>query len=64
MARLTPLAKGLVAVIILGGAGALSWNFGLKDVVTSVRTGVSDAASSKQEAQTGQKPNAAQPKRN
>lgn len=62
MARLTPLAKGLVAVIILGGAGALSWNFGLKDVVTSVRTGVSDAASSKQEAQTGQKPNAAQPK--
>jgi len=31
MAQLTPLAKGLITVIVLGAAGSLAWNFGLKD---------------------------------
>ena len=31
MAQLTPLAKGLISVIVLGVAGSLAWNFGLKD---------------------------------
>ena len=31
MAQLTPLAKGLITVIVLGVAGSLAWNFGLKE---------------------------------
>lgn len=31
MAQLTPLAKGLISVIVLGVAGSLAWNFGLKE---------------------------------
>ncbi len=31
MAQLTPLAKGLISLIVLGAAGSLAWNFGLKD---------------------------------
>lgn len=31
MAQLTPLAKGLLSLIVLGAAGSLAWNFGLKD---------------------------------
>ncbi|MCM8595441.1 phosphate ABC transporter substrate-binding/OmpA family protein [Accumulibacter sp.] len=31
MAQLTPLAKGLITVIVIGVAGSLAWNFGLKD---------------------------------
>lgn len=31
MAQLTPLAKGLITVIVLGAAGSLAWNFGLKN---------------------------------
>lgn len=31
MAQLTPLAKGLITVIVLGAAASLAWNFGLKD---------------------------------
>ncbi|MEM9069686.1 MAG: phosphate ABC transporter substrate-binding/OmpA family protein [Myxococcota bacterium] len=30
-ARLTPVAKGLIVLIILGGAGAAAWHLGLKD---------------------------------
>lgn len=58
MARLTPLAKGLVAVIILGGAAALSWNFGLKEVVTSLKGGTGGATGNEQVAQTDTKPDA------
>ena len=32
-AKLTPLAKGLIALVILGGTGAAAWNLGLKDIV-------------------------------
>ncbi len=31
MAQLTPLAKGLISVIVIGIAGSLAWNFGLKE---------------------------------
>jgi len=31
MAQLTPLAKGLISVIMIGVAGSLAWNFGLKE---------------------------------
>ncbi len=31
MAQLTPLAKGLISVIVIGVAGSLAWNFGLKE---------------------------------
>ncbi|WP_137936019.1 phosphate ABC transporter substrate-binding/OmpA family protein [Chitinivorax sp. B] len=33
MARLTPLAKGLITVAVLGSATAVAWHFGLKDIV-------------------------------
>jgi len=35
MAKLTPLAKGLLSVAIVGGAAALAWNLGLRDMVHS-----------------------------
>jgi len=31
-ARLTPLAKGLIVLIILGGAGTAAWHLGVKDM--------------------------------
>lgn len=31
MAQLTPLAKGLISVIVLAAAGSAAWNFGLKE---------------------------------
>lgn len=52
MARLTPMAKGLLALIILGGAGALAWNFGLKEMVSPRQ----QAASGGQAADSGVKP--------
>ena len=33
MARLTPLAKGLISITILGAAGAAVWHLGLKDML-------------------------------
>jgi Outer membrane protein and related peptidoglycan-associated (lipo)proteins len=33
MAQLTPLAKGLIMVIILGGTGAAAWHLGLRDLL-------------------------------
>jgi outer membrane protein OmpA-like peptidoglycan-associated protein/ABC-type nitrate/sulfonate/bicarbonate transport system substrate-binding protein len=33
MAKLTPLAKGLVTLVILGGTAAAAWHLGLKDLV-------------------------------
>ncbi|MBK7325019.1 MAG: OmpA family protein [Propionivibrio sp.] len=32
MAQLTPMAKGLITVIVLGIAGSAAWNFGLKEL--------------------------------
>ena len=31
MAQLTPMAKGLISIIVIGVAGSLAWNFGLKE---------------------------------
>lgn len=31
MAQLTPMAKGLITVIVIGAAASVAWNFGLKD---------------------------------
>jgi NitT/TauT family transport system substrate-binding protein len=33
MARLTPLAKGLVTLVILGGTAAAAWHLGLREIV-------------------------------
>lgn len=33
MASLTPLAKGLITLAIIGGTGAAAWHLGLKDIV-------------------------------
>lgn len=38
MAKLTPLAKGLIAVAIVGGTGAAAWRLGLKDLISGVGT--------------------------
>jgi outer membrane protein OmpA-like peptidoglycan-associated protein/ABC-type nitrate/sulfonate/bicarbonate transport system substrate-binding protein len=35
MAQLTPLAKGLITVIVVAAAGSAVWNFGLKDWLAS-----------------------------
>lgn len=35
MAKLTPLAKGMIAFIVVGGAAAASWQLGIKDVVNN-----------------------------
>jgi len=34
MAQLTPLAKGLITVVVLAVAGSVAWNFGLKERFT------------------------------
>lgn len=57
MAQLTPLAKGLVSIIVLGAAGSLAWNFGLKDRFGS-KEGAATAASA---PATAEKPAAAAP---
>jgi NitT/TauT family transport system substrate-binding protein len=33
MAKLTPLAKGLIAIAIVGGTGAAAWKLGLRDML-------------------------------
>ncbi len=35
MAKLTPLAKGLLTIAILGGSAAAAWHLGLKDLIQS-----------------------------
>ncbi len=44
MAKLTPLAKGLVTLIILGGTAAAAWHLGVKDMVQGKGTGSSTAS--------------------
>jgi NitT/TauT family transport system substrate-binding protein len=39
MAKLTPLAKGLVTLIILGGTAAAAWHLGLRDMVQGKSAG-------------------------
>ena len=43
MARLTPLSKALVAVIVIGAAGSAAWNLALKDMnLGSLPASISD----------------------
>jgi outer membrane protein OmpA-like peptidoglycan-associated protein len=43
MARLTPLAKGLLTIAILGGASAAVWHLGLKDMLAGRTSGSADS---------------------
>lgn len=45
MARLTPLAKGLITITILGGAAAAVWHLGLKDMLGKKSGADTEAAS-------------------
>ncbi len=45
MAKLTPLAKGLISITILAGAGALAWNLGGKQLVADMTSGDSGGGS-------------------
>jgi NitT/TauT family transport system substrate-binding protein len=44
MAKMTPLAKGLVTLIILGGTAAAAWHLGLKEIVQGKPPGPTPAA--------------------
>lgn len=46
MAKMTPLAKGLVTLIILGGTAAAAWHLGLKEIVQGKNPGTTPAPSS------------------
>ncbi len=59
MAQLTPLAKGLIAVIILGGTGAAIWHLGLRDFLKGKE--VSTEAPSVQTSAVEQAPQATAP---
>jgi outer membrane protein OmpA-like peptidoglycan-associated protein/ABC-type nitrate/sulfonate/bicarbonate transport system substrate-binding protein len=39
MAKMTPLAKGLVTLVILGGTAAAAWHLGLKEIVQGKKDG-------------------------
>jgi NitT/TauT family transport system substrate-binding protein len=41
MAKMTPLAKGLVTLIILGGTAAAAWHLGLKEMIQGATSGKS-----------------------
>jgi outer membrane protein OmpA-like peptidoglycan-associated protein/ABC-type amino acid transport substrate-binding protein len=59
MAKLTPLAKGLVTLIILGATGAAAWHLGLKEIVQ--RGGDGADASDATPAREGTAPGASTP---
>lgn len=46
MAQLTPLAKGLITVIVVGAAASVAWNFGLKDFFDKGAKPAADAPAS------------------
>ena len=46
MAKMTPLAKGLVTLIILGGTAAAAWHLGLKEIVQGKKDGQTAAPAS------------------
>ncbi|HSI58052.1 MAG TPA: phosphate ABC transporter substrate-binding/OmpA family protein [Ideonella sp.] len=57
MATLTPLAKGLLTIAIVGVAAAVAWNFGLKEMIDSRLPGLTggpSTATSGQSSQGGQ----------
>ena len=59
MARLTPLAKGLITLVILGGTAAAAWHLGLRDLVQGKDGG--DAAPATPNGTTPATPNASTP---
>jgi len=50
MAQLTPLAKGLITVIVLAAAGSAAWNFGLKDRFGQAEPSAEQSQSAEQSA--------------
>lgn len=65
MAKLTPLAKGLLTLAILGVAGAAAWRLGLKDIVSDYTAGTtagSPAATSSTGTPSTGAPKAAPPR--
>ena len=66
MAKLTPLAKGLLTLAILGVAGAAAWRLGLKDIVSDYTAGTtagSPAATSSAGTPSAGAPKAAPPRK-
>ena len=59
MARLTPLAKGLITLVILGGTAAAAWHLGLRDIVQGEKTADGPVPNGNTPASTS--PNAATP---
>ncbi|HKY93601.1 MAG TPA: phosphate ABC transporter substrate-binding/OmpA family protein, partial [Nevskiaceae bacterium] len=53
MARLTPLAKGLITVAILGGTAAAVWNLALKDMIQDNKTWSAGGPSSSESGDDG-----------
>jgi outer membrane protein OmpA-like peptidoglycan-associated protein/ABC-type nitrate/sulfonate/bicarbonate transport system substrate-binding protein len=52
MAKLTPLAKGLVTLVILGGTAAAAWHLGLREIVQGAPGGDANPATPGQTAST------------
>lgn len=48
MAQLTPLSKVLIALTVIAGAGALAWNFALKDMMSGKASTTSSTAAAPQ----------------
>jgi outer membrane protein OmpA-like peptidoglycan-associated protein/ABC-type nitrate/sulfonate/bicarbonate transport system substrate-binding protein len=48
MATLTPLAKGLITIVILAGAGAVAWHLGGKEFLNGTMAGLRDAQNGNQ----------------
>lgn len=53
MATLTPLAKGIIAVAIIAGAGSLAWNLALKDKFGGAAAGKPAATASSSGSEAG-----------
>jgi NitT/TauT family transport system substrate-binding protein len=51
MAKLTPMAKGLIAIAIVGGTGAAAWKLGLRDLLQGK---VADSGQGAQGSTTGE----------
>lgn len=52
MAKLTPLAKGLITLVVIGGTAAAAWHLGLRDIVQSKTTGPGTSTSTSTPAST------------
>jgi NitT/TauT family transport system substrate-binding protein len=61
MATLTPLAKGLITLAILGGTAAAAWHLGVKDIVQGKTAGDAPATPSGQQANTPTQPTSSTP---